>query len=41
MLLGAALVFFLFPKQEDELAMLERYAAEDSERAEQGITPSG
>ncbi|MGZ4803102.1 MAG: MFS transporter [Acidimicrobiia bacterium] len=40
-LLGAALVFFLFPKQEDELAMLEQYAAEDSERPEQGITPSG
>jgi MFS transporter, DHA2 family, multidrug resistance protein len=28
-LLGAALVFFRFPKREEEEAMLERYAAED------------
>jgi MFS transporter, DHA2 family, multidrug resistance protein len=26
---GAALVYFLFPKREDELALLERYATED------------
>jgi DHA2 family multidrug resistance protein-like MFS transporter len=28
--LGAALVFFAFPKREEEQAMLERYAAEDA-----------
>jgi len=29
-LLGAALVFFAFPKRDEERALLERYAAEDS-----------
>ena len=29
-LLGGALVFFLFPKRDEEQALLERYAAEDS-----------
>jgi hypothetical protein len=29
-LLGAALVFFLFPKHERELELLERYAREDA-----------
>jgi hypothetical protein len=28
--LGAVLVFFLFPKKEQERALLERYHAEDS-----------
>jgi len=27
---GAALVFFLFPKRDEEEALLERYASEDS-----------
>ena len=31
-LLGAALVFFLFPKRDEEEALLERYHAEDTER---------
>jgi MFS transporter, DHA2 family, multidrug resistance protein len=29
-LLGGALVFFVFPKRDDERAMMERYAAEDA-----------
>ncbi len=32
-LLGGALVFFLFPKKEEEQALLERYQAEDTEPA--------
>ena len=31
-LLGAVLVFFLFPRKDDEQQLLERYAAEDAER---------
>jgi MFS transporter, DHA2 family, multidrug resistance protein len=30
-LLGATLVFFMFPRKEQEVALLERYAAEDAE----------
>ena len=33
--LGAALVFFLFPRREEERALLERYHAEDAERVSQ------
>ena len=34
MLLGAALVFFLFPKREEEERLLEQYQAEDTGRPE-------
>jgi len=33
-LIGAALVFFVFPKHDAETALLERYAAEDAEAGE-------
>jgi hypothetical protein len=32
-LLGAALVFFMFPRQEAEIALLRRYQAEASQPA--------
>jgi hypothetical protein len=32
-LLGAALVFFMFPRHEAEIALLGRYQAEDSQPA--------
>jgi hypothetical protein len=35
-LLGAALVFFLFPKPQQELEMLARYRAEDGDLASPG-----
>jgi DHA2 family multidrug resistance protein-like MFS transporter len=34
-LLGAALVFFLFPRKDEEVALLERYGIEDSEEMPQ------
>jgi EmrB/QacA subfamily drug resistance transporter len=35
--LGIAVVFFLFPKREEELALLERYHAEDAQNVVAGV----
>jgi DHA2 family multidrug resistance protein-like MFS transporter len=39
--LGAALVFFMFPKHDGELELLARYHADDTEMDTGAITPSG
>ena len=38
-LVGAALVFFMFPHRDEEQALLERFAAEDGAEEPPGVTP--